>query len=125
MESCAERREILQTKLDLTEQRLQEALNTNMVYKDMVLSIRKQNQHQEQMNQKLAEKEDDLSKVVAELEAINQLENQRRYQMNSVHYECRNKIKHDQELMGKIAVDKQEHQKQEEEETQHVLYQIL
>jgi len=97
----------------------------NMVFKEMVLSIRKQNQHQEQNNQKLAEKEDDLSKVVTELEAINQLENQRRYQMNSVHYECRNKIKHDQELMGKIAVDKQEHQKQEEEETQHVLYQIL
>jgi hypothetical protein len=45
--------------------------------------------------------------------------------MNSVHFEYRKRIHEDQELMEKMAQEKDDELKLEEEETRQVLYNIL
>lgn len=92
LESCLERKKILQTKYDVIQQRLEEAVDLNMILKDMVKANRIKNDQQELETGKMREKEIDLDKVVAQVEAINRIEGSRQYQMNTVHFQYRKKI---------------------------------
>ena len=84
LESCIERKEVLQTRNEITDLRLKEALNLNKVYKAMLRKIRSQTKLQTQMCKKLEEKDDSIGRVVQELELMSHLESKRQMQINSL-----------------------------------------
>lgn len=107
LESCIECKEVLQTRNEITDLRLKDALNLNKIYKAMLQKIRSQAQLQTQMCKKLEEKDDSVGRVVQELELINHLEGRRQMQINSLHVQTRKRINDEQEQMYQLNDEKE------------------
>ena len=73
----------------------------------------------------VGQKEENLEAVATELAEMNIIENQRKYQVDSLLYHYKKEILKDQQLMDKIEEEKMVTHKNQEEETKGILHEML
>ena len=86
IKSILEHREVLKKKLQFTEDRIQEELNYHHIYKHMIKTMIRQNFKEEKNAVFVSEEEKNLETVVQDLDMMNLIENQRKYDIEVLIY---------------------------------------
>lgn len=123
--SILQRKQVLVQKLTVVEKKQKEEENLNAQYLKQKQKLGLRNLVEGREMDLAGQKETNLDTVAKELAEMNIIENQRKYQVDSLLFHYKKEIQKDQQLMDKIEEEKMITHKNQEEETKQILHEML